>query len=49
MITYDIDKRQPKKSKKNDFRSENKVIFNRPNRAYSFSVLSNLQSGRSLK
>lgn len=42
MIIYDIDKKQPKKSKKNDFRSAIKVIFKRPHRAYSFSVLSNL-------
>ncbi|WRG14824.1 hypothetical protein FNE27_06590 [Helicobacter pylori] len=36
MITYDIDKKQPKKSKKNDFRSEIKDIFKRPNRAYFY-------------
>ncbi len=35
MITYDIDKKQPKKSK-NDFRSEIKDIFNRHNRAYFY-------------
>lgn len=38
------------KSQKNDFRIEIKDIFKRPNRAYSYPcVLSNLQSGRSLK
>lgn len=38
------------KSQKNDFKSEIKVIFKRFNRAYSYPcVLSNLQSGRSLK
>ncbi len=42
MITYEIDAQQLKKPKKNDFRSEIKVIFKRFNRACSYRFIFNL-------